>query len=270
MKLRTARIRSPSRRAREAEDMADDESVRGGPRTRTCGRTQRSSSPIRGAPTHVRGRPRGRTVVASRTTDRELIPADLDDASDASINPRVVAAAPGAPSLVDMFDIEDQGRVEHAVKELERLDTVEANGVSDNIHPIPRMLPISTQVHIRTEDRFNRYVYDAFVVCGATTRVAAFLSREVVTMKGLAELVHGGGRNVEKWITGVAKRLNTGESTVITPVLTQRVRNLTIFVSNLVCEMALLFLKAKSNASLMIGCFRRCSWCSAGTIRRWV
>ena len=66
-------------------------------------------------------------------------------------------------------------------------------------------------------------MYNAFVICGANTRVAAFLSREVVTMKGLAKLAHGGGKNVEKGITGVAKRLNTGESTVITPVLMQRV-----------------------------------------------
>ena len=43
-------------------------------------------------------------------------------------------------------------------------------------------------------------------------------------MKGLAELAHGGGCNAEEWITGVAKRLNTGESTVVTPVLTQRER----------------------------------------------
>jgi hypothetical protein len=45
-------------------------------------------------------------------------------------------------------------------------------------------------------------------------------------MKGLAELAHGGGGTAEKWITGVAKRLNSGESTVITPVLTQRVCNI--------------------------------------------
>ena len=52
------------------------------------------------------------------------------------------------------------------------------------------------------------------------------LSREVITMKGLAEIAHGGGSNTEKWIAGVAKRLNIGESRVITPVLTQRVCNL--------------------------------------------
>ena len=40
-------------------------------------------------------------------------------------------------------------------------------------------------------------MYNTFVVCGATTKVAAFLSREVVTMKGLAELAHGGGSNAE-------------------------------------------------------------------------
>ena len=69
-----------------------------------------------------------------------------------------------------------------------------------------------------SESRFDKNMYNSFLVCGATTRVAAFLSREVVTMKGLAELAHGGGSNAEKWIAGVAKRLNTGESTVITPV----------------------------------------------------
>ena len=56
-------------------------------------------------------------------------------------------------------------------------------------------------------------MYNTFVVCGATTKVAAFLSREVVTMKVLAELAYGGGKNVNK-------------STVINPVVTQRVCNL--------------------------------------------
>ena len=98
--------------------------------------------------------------------------------------------------------------------------------MSDARPAVPRLPPTPAQVRVQTEDRFNRYIYDAFVVCGATTRVAAFLSREIVTMKGLAELAHGGGGNVEKWITGVAKRLHTGESAVITLVLTQRVCNL--------------------------------------------
>ena len=98
--------------------------------------------------------------------------------------------------------------------------------MSDALPAVLRLPPTPAQVRIRSEDRFDRHVYNAFVVCGATTRVAAFLSRKVVTMKGSAELAHGGGSNAEKWIAGVAKRLNTGEITVIIPVLSQRVCNL--------------------------------------------
>ena len=50
-------------------------------------------------------------------------PADLDDSSDASINPSIVATAPHAPSLEDMFDLEDQGRAEQAVIEPEKIET---------------------------------------------------------------------------------------------------------------------------------------------------
>ena len=46
-------------------------------------------------------------MVASRATEEEPVQADLDDASDASIDPRMVAAASGAPSLLDVFGIED-------------------------------------------------------------------------------------------------------------------------------------------------------------------
>ena len=52
----------------------------------------------------------GRPVVASRATAREPVQADLDDASYASIDPREVAAAPGAPSIMDMLSLEDQSR----------------------------------------------------------------------------------------------------------------------------------------------------------------
>ena len=51
---------------------------------------------MRRAPTRGTQRPRGRPVVASRTTVSEPVQADLDDASDASINPREAAAAPGS------------------------------------------------------------------------------------------------------------------------------------------------------------------------------
>ena len=168
--------------------------------------------------------------MASPATVSETVQADLDDASDASTDPRVAAAASGAPSIIDMFSLQDQSRAEHAVNELEHIETsaeaVEDDGVSDIIPTAPRLPPTPAQVRIHSEDRFDRHVYNAFIVCGATTRVAAFLSREVITMKGLTELAHGGGSNAEKWIAGVAKRLNTGESTVITPILTQRVCNL--------------------------------------------
>jgi len=116
------------------------------------------------------------------------------------------------------------------VNELERIEDdvggEEEDRAGNTVQAFPRLPPTPAQVRIRSEDRFDKHVYNAFLVCGATTRVAAFLSREVVTMKGLAELAHGGGGNAEKWIIGVAKRLNSGESTVITPVLTQRVCNL--------------------------------------------
>ena len=41
--------------------------------------------------------------------ERETVQADLDDASDASINPRDKAAVPGAPSLIDMFRFRRSG-----------------------------------------------------------------------------------------------------------------------------------------------------------------
>ena len=98
--------------------------------------------------------------------------------------------------------------------------------MSDAIPVVPR-LPLSpAQVRIRSEDRFDRHVYNAFVYAVQPRGLPHFWSKEVVTMKSLAELAHGGGSNAEKWIFGVAKRLNTGESTVITPVLTKRVCNL--------------------------------------------
>lgn len=101
--------------------------------------------------------------------------------------------------------------------------------MSDAIPAVPRLRPTPAQVRIQTGDRINRYIYDAFVVCDANTRVAEFLAREVVTMKGLAELAHGEGRYGEKWSTGVAKRLDTGKSSVITPISTQRVCNLALY-----------------------------------------
>ena len=118
MKLRTARIRSPSRRARKA-DGQDDSVVRGRPGTRARGRTPRSRSPGRRVSTRGTSRPRGRTVVASLATVSEPVQADLDDALDASIDPREVAAASSAPGMMDMFSLEDQSRAEQALVELE-------------------------------------------------------------------------------------------------------------------------------------------------------
>ena len=92
--------------------------------------------------------------------------------------------------------------MEQAVNELEQIETfaeaVEDDGVSDAIPAVPRLSATPAQLRIRSEDRFDKNVYNAFLVCDATTRVAAFLSREVVTMKGLAELAQGGGSNAEK------------------------------------------------------------------------
>ena len=168
-------------------------------------------------------------MVADQTTE-EPVQADLDDASDSSVNPRLVAAAPGAPNLLELFGMEEEDRAERTVNELEKIEDddegEEEDRAGNTVEAFPRLPPTPAQVRIRSEDRFDKHVYNAFLVCGATTRVAAFLSREVVTMKGLAELAHGGGGNAEKWITGVAKRLNSGESTVISLVLTQRVCNL--------------------------------------------
>ena len=118
VKLRTARIRRRNRRAREASEQGESV-VRGDPRTCTRGRTQRSRAPVREAPTRVKERPRGRRTAASRAVERETVQADLDDASGASIDPRMVAAASGAPCLIDMFNLEDQSRAEQAVDELE-------------------------------------------------------------------------------------------------------------------------------------------------------
>ena len=119
-------------------------------------------------------------MVVSRATEEEPVQADLDDASDASIDRRIVAAASGASSLLEVFGIEDQERADQAVRELEHIETsaeaAEDNGVSDAIPAVPRLPPTPAQVRIRSEDRFDRHVYNAFVVCGATTRVAAFLS----------------------------------------------------------------------------------------------
>jgi hypothetical protein len=95
------------------------------------------------------------------------------------------------------LDLEDQERAERTVSELEQIETsaeaVKDDGVSVARPAVPRLAPTPAQVRIRTEDILNIYVYDAFVVCGATTRVAAFLSKKVVTMKGLAKLAHDGG-----------------------------------------------------------------------------
>ena len=104
VKLRTARIRSPSRRAREASDQGGV----GGPRTRARSRTSRSRSPVREATARGRRGPRGQPVVADQTTEEISVHADLDDTSDVSIDPRLVAAAPGAPSFMDELVIEDQ------------------------------------------------------------------------------------------------------------------------------------------------------------------
>ena len=99
VRLRTKRVRSPSRRVREASEQVSTV-VRGGPGTRSRGRTQPSRSPVRRAPTRDISRPRGRPAVASQAAE-EPVRADLDDASNASVNPRLVAAAPGAPNLLE-------------------------------------------------------------------------------------------------------------------------------------------------------------------------
>ena len=101
VKLRTKRVRSPSRRVREANEQVSPV-VRGGPGTRSRGRTQRSRSPVRRAPTRDRSRSRGQPVVVSQPTE-EPVQADLDDASDSSVNPRLVAAAPGPPDMLELF-----------------------------------------------------------------------------------------------------------------------------------------------------------------------
>ena len=73
--------------------------------------------------------------MASRATISEPVQAYLDDASDASFDPREVAAASGDPSLMNMFSLEDQSRAEQAVVELEQIETAveadEGDGVSD-------------------------------------------------------------------------------------------------------------------------------------------
>ena len=162
VKLRTARIRSLTRRAREASEQRGSP-VKGGPGTRACGKPPRSRSPARRASTRSTSRPRGRPVAASRVMDTEPGQTDLDDASDASIDPILVATASGAPSTLDVFGLEDQ-----AVNDLERIETsakaVEDDRVSDAIPAVPRLPPTPTQVHIRSEDRFDRHVYNAFVV----------------------------------------------------------------------------------------------------------
>ena len=122
VKLRTARIRSPSRRVREASEQGGSQ-VRGGPGTRARGRTLRSRSPVRRAPSRGTSRPRGRPAVASRAAEELPVHADLEDTSDASIDPRIVAAAPGAPSILEELAIEDLDRVDQAVSELEQIET---------------------------------------------------------------------------------------------------------------------------------------------------
>ena len=148
-----------------------------GPGTRSRGRTPRRRFLVRGATDREQKRPRGRSAVASRATEEESVQAVLDDASDASIDPRMVAADSGAPSLLEVFGIEDQERAEQAVSELEQIEAsaeaAEEDGVSDAIPAVPRLPPTPAQVRIQTKNRFNRHVYNAFVVCGATTRVAA-------------------------------------------------------------------------------------------------
>ena len=200
VKLRTKRVRSPSRRVREANEQASPV-VREGPGTRSRGRTPRSRSPVRRASTRDRSRSKGQPVAVSQPTE-EPAQADLDDASDSSVNPRLVAAAPGAPNLLELFGMEEEDRAERTVNELESIeDDVEVeveDRAGNTVQAFPRLPPTPAQVRIRSEDRFDKHVYNAFLVCGATTRVAAFLSREVVTMKGLAELALGGGSNVEK------------------------------------------------------------------------
>ena len=79
---------------------------------------------------------------------------------------------------MDMFNMEDQSRADQAVSELELLETMveveEGDSVRDAIQAVPRLPPTPAQVRIQSEDRFDRYVYNAFVICGANTRVAAF------------------------------------------------------------------------------------------------
>ena len=118
VKLRTARIRSPSRRAREDSDPGGVE----GSRTRTRSRTSRSRSPVREATARGRRGPREQPVVVDQTTEVEPVQPVLDDASDSSVNPRLVAAAPGAPNLLELFGMEDQDRAERAVDELEQIE----------------------------------------------------------------------------------------------------------------------------------------------------
>ena len=60
--------------------------------------------------------------MASQATEEIPVHADLEDTSDASIDPRIVPAAPGAPSMLDELAIEDPERVEQAVNELEQIE----------------------------------------------------------------------------------------------------------------------------------------------------
>ena len=91
--------------------------------------------------TREQQRPRVRHVVVSRATEEEPVQADLDDASDASIDPRMVAADSGTPSLLEVFGIEDQERADQAVRELEQIEASaeapEDDGVSDAIPTDP-------------------------------------------------------------------------------------------------------------------------------------
>ena len=159
VKLRTARIRSPSRRAREASDPGGVE----GSRTRTRSRTSRSRSPVREATARGRRGPRGQPVVVDQTTEEEPVQPVLDDASDSSVNPRLVAAAPGAPNLLELFGMEDQDRAERAVDELEQIEGVvegeEVDPVRNTGRVFPRLPPTPAEVRTRSESRFDKNMY---------------------------------------------------------------------------------------------------------------
>ena len=66
----------------------------------------------------------------------------LDDASDSSVNPRLVAAAPGAPNLLELFGMEDQDRAERAVDELEQIEVDVEGEEGDRVRNAVEAFPV--------------------------------------------------------------------------------------------------------------------------------